>query len=428
VTLQRAGLDVALLEASDAPGGRVRTDRFEGFLLDRGFQVLLTAYPEAQSTFDYPTLDLRPLKPGALVWKGGRFHRFADPFRDPLAALRLALDPIVTMGDKLGVARLRAKVSGGPVSKLFSENETTTRNYLGNFGFSAKIIGTFFEPFFGGVFLEKDLTTSSRYFEFLFRMFSTGAVSIPAAGMQSLPDQLAARLRPGTLRTGYRATNIQRDGQGFSVRTTHTLLNGSPNGEVSAAKRVVLAVAEFDGARLLQDLDGQNPHPPRRWNRTTTFYFATEQAPLGEAILVLNGEGEAAGPVNNAVVMSAVSRSYASSGAHLISASVIGQAPADGPELTLLADRVRQHLKLWFGAEVAHWRFLKAYPIEHALPLQQTAVWESRNPRLSLEGGYSAGDYTETASIQGALASGRSAAEAILNDRGERTDSEGRSL
>src|SRR5450631_1018581 len=95
--LQQTGSNVVLLEASDAPGGRIRTDRVDGYLLDRGFQVLLTAYPEARRALDYKALSLRSLIPGALVWHDGEFHRFADPFRDPLAAMNLLFDPVISV-------------------------------------------------------------------------------------------------------------------------------------------------------------------------------------------------------------------------------------------------------------------------------------------------------------------------------------------
>jgi phytoene dehydrogenase-like protein len=200
LSLEAAGVSVTLLEAGDAPGGRVRTDLIEGFRLDRGFQVLLTAYPEAKRLLDYPALQLKQFEPGALVWHGGKFHRFADPFRNPMGAARFLFDSIVPLADKLHVAKLRARVQRGTWEEIFARTERTTRDYLQAVPFSADIIERFFEPFFAGVFLEPELVTSSRFFEFLFRIFSLGDTAVPAAGMQQIPLQLAAKLRPGTLR------------------------------------------------------------------------------------------------------------------------------------------------------------------------------------------------------------------------------------
>src|SRR5450631_1357053 len=200
--LQQGGQNVVLLEASDAPGGRIRTDNVDGFLLDRAFQVLLTAYPEARRALDYEGLHLRRFLPGALVWHGGRFHRFADPFREPVAAMNLLFDPIISVMDKVHVARLRSDVCRLKNEKCFEQPESTSIAFLKSYGFSEKIIQRFFVPFFGGVFLENDLVTSSRYFEFLFKMFSAGSVCIPSRGIEEIPRQLAASLSSGTLVVG----------------------------------------------------------------------------------------------------------------------------------------------------------------------------------------------------------------------------------
>ena len=409
LTLQKASLDIVVLEASDAPGGRIRTDNVDGFLLDRGFQVLLTAYPEAQKVLDYSALNLQQLKPGALVWKGGRFHRFADPFREPLASLRLALDPIVSLGDKFRVARLRAQVQTGSIPVLFTRDETTTRTFLRNFGFSSAMIETFFEPFFGGVFLEKELATSSRYFEFLFRMFSAGAVAVPAKGMQAIPQQLAGRLAPGTLLLKNRVSQVTSTNPGFSIT-----IEDRP---AVAARCLVIATEEPEASRLQLSLNlAQNQISLRRWNSTIAFYFAADQPPVSEPILILNGEGSSAGPVNNAVVMSQVSASYAPAGAHLISASVVGSDAANGVRPNLEAD-VRDHLEKWFGAQVQQWRSLGSRFVPKALPLQKTAAWECGQNASGIESVFFCGDFLETSSIQGSLASGRRAAQAVLDSR-----------
>src|SRR5271154_1187573 len=248
LSLESAGVPVTLLEASDAPGGRVRTDLVEGFRLDRGFQVMLTAYPEARRLLDYPGLELKKFQPGALVWHGGKFHRFADPFRNPVGAVRFLFDSIVPLADKLQAAKLRARVRQGTWEEMFTRPEKTTLAYLQAVPFSSSIIERFFEPFFGGVFLERELVSSSRFFEFLFRMFSAGDTVVPAAGMQQIPLQLAAKLRPGTLMTGARVHRVTRSGQSFQVE-----VEGKERLEAAA---VVLAVAGNEGNALLKGVGG----------------------------------------------------------------------------------------------------------------------------------------------------------------------------
>jgi phytoene dehydrogenase-like protein len=410
LSLEASGVAVTLVEASDRPGGRVSTDMVEGFLLDRGFQVLLTAYPEAKRLLDYDALQLKKFEPGALVWHDGKFHRFADPVRNPGAAAQLLLDSIVPLADKLNVAKLRARVQAGTLDEMFARPEKTTRDYLQAVPFSARMIERFFSPFFGGVFLEHELVTSSRFFEFLFRMFSVGETAVPAAGMQQIPLQLAAKLPPETFITGARVTSVTRNAESFAIA-----IEGRESLE---ARVVVLAVAGDEGNALLAGVGGWSVPEVRAWNQTTAFCYATERAPVDEPIILLNGEGRGAGPVNNAVVMSAVAPGYAPSGAHLVVASVVGEAPREDAALMRLDDGVRAHLKKWFGPAVDSWRRLKAYPLPRALPQQRHAEWEQAPVRLGSSGGvYLCGDYRETGSIQGALASGRRAAEAVLRDQ-----------
>ena len=411
LSLEAAGLSVSLLEASDAAGGRVRTDQVDGFRLDRGFQVMLTAYPEASRLLDYHALQLKAFAPGALVWHGGKFHRFADPFRNPIGAAGFLFDPIVPLADKLRVAKLRARVRGGTLEEIFARTERTTRDYLQAVPFSAGIIEKFFEPFFAGVFLERELDTSSRFFEFLFRVFSLGDAAVPAAGMQQIPLQLAAKLRARTLLTGARVSKVTRNTQSFQIEIV-----GKDQQE---ARAVVLAVPGNDGNRLLAGVGGWSLPEVRTWNKTTAFYYAAQQVPSAEPIILLNGEGRAAGPVNHVAVMSAVSPQYAHPGADLVVANVVGEAPAEDAALVRLDRAVRLHMRKWFGPSVDSWKMLGAYTLARALPQQRHAEWEQAPVRVGGTGGiYMCGDYRETASIQGALASGRRAAEAVIKDLG----------
>ncbi len=410
--LERAGLDVLLLEAADAPGGRMRTDVVDGFRLDRGFQVMLMAYPEARSALHYRSLKLRRLLPGALVWHGGRFHRFADPWREPRAALKFLFDDIVPLADKLRVAALRTRVRAGEPSEIFKRPDMPTYAYLRKFGFSPRMIERFFSPFFGGIFLEQELITSSRYFQYLFRMFSAGAVAVPLEGMEKIPQQLAARLRPGTLETGVRVSGLTRRAQRFAVAL--------PGGRTIEAKHVVVAVAEHEQRPLLNEIlspKRAQARETRDWNSTTTLYYTSSKSPVLGPILVLNGEGPGAGPINNLAVMSQVSNRYAPPGQELIAVSCVGVGPADDEQMSVLDGLVREQATLWFGAEVEQWRLLAGYPIRYALPLARSSQWEASSPRLA-DNVYICSDAQEQPSQQGALASGRRAAEAILAQRG----------
>lgn len=357
------GVEAEILEASDQAGGRVRTDQHEGFLLDRGFQVLLAAYPECRRQLDYPALRLQSFYPGALVRIEGRFHKLADPVRRPKDAVASLGSPIGTFTDKLRVAGLRTSVMQGSVEQLFERPETTTLGELRARHFSEAMIDRFFRPFFGGIFLDRSLGTSSRQFEFIFRMFAEGDTAVPAAGMQEIPKQLSAGAR------------IQ-----FNTKVTKL-----PEGTV------VVATEEPEAARLL------GFEPPEKGRSVQCFYFAADRSPLDEQILVLDGDG--AGPVNNFCGLP----SYSPPGALLLSASVLGSATES---------EVRAHLTSWFGAQVARWQHLRTYDITYAQPAK--AIGE--RPSRVRKGLYICGDYAQDVSLNGALVSGRRAAEAVLAD------------
>ena len=407
VRLEAAGASVRLLEREDAPGGRIRTDVVDGFRLDRGFQILLTGYPALEETIDLKALRLKTFSSGALVRHKGKYHHFADPFRGSMAAaIGLAFDGIVPLKDKLLIAKLRGHVKKGTVADLFMRAETTTREHLAAFGFSARMIERFFEPFFAGVFLERELVTSSRFFEFLFRMFAFSDAAVPENGMEMIPRQLAVRLQTDTLQLKTEVKQIRRERSGF--------IADLQNGHTVTARTIVLALPEPQARELLNGLSGRAKlGRDVQWNRTTTFYYSSHRTPIADPILILNGEGSGAGPVNNAVVMSQVSSAYAPPGAHLVAASVVGQAPEAQSTMEKLESEVREHLMNWFGVDVARWEVIGGYPITRALPLCRTAMWEQSAVRFA-DGVFVCGDYRELPSIQGALSSGKRAAEAAL--------------
>jgi phytoene dehydrogenase-like protein len=407
--LQERGLSFRVIEASGRVGGRVATDRYEGFLLDRGFQVFLTAYPEARRLLDYSRLSLRPFYAGALVRAGRRFHKLADPFRHPLDAALSILSPTGTFADKLRVARLRRRVMTGAAEELLRREEMTTAAALEREQLSAKIVEQFFRPFFGGVFLERELATSSRMFEFTLRMFAEGEATLPAAGMSAIPEQLAATLPAGSISLRSPAASIKPG--------VVTLASG----ERLPAESIVVAADNAAAARLLGRIE------QRREPTALCLYFAADRAPVDEPILILNGEGS--GPVNNLCVPSNVAPGYAPAGAALVSVSIVeGAASAPAPSSAesggeaALVSSVLEQLEGWFGGGVRGWRHLRTYSIPRALPPQaHVELCTPERTRSVGEGLYACGDYLDTPSINGALRAGRLAAEAVLEDlEGER--------
>jgi phytoene dehydrogenase-like protein len=391
--LRQHGLSVQVLEASDGVGGRVRTDVVDGFRLDRGFQVLLTAYPEAARVLDYAALDLHAFYPGALVRSGGEFYRVADPMRDIGGGLRTLATPIGSIKDKSKVAQLRLKLTARPIERLWQEPETSTVNYLRKAGFSQQMIDRFFRPFFGGVFLEPDLRTSSRLFAFLFRMFATGETAVPGQGMGVISQQLASRLPAGVVRLN---TLVE------AVEPGVVTLAG---GERLTAQVVVVATDGPEAARLL---DGAIEPVPM--NGATTLYFATDHAPTTEPILIMTADED--GPVNDLAIMSSVAPAYAPPGKVLIAANIIGVPDQDDAALETAA---RHQLTDWFGDVVVGWRLLRVYRIPRALPAEPPpALTPPERPVRVRPGLFVCGDHRDNGSINGALVSGRRAAEAVL--------------
>lgn len=396
--LHRGGADVLVVDAADAPGGRVRTDRVDGFLLDRGFQVFLTAYPETRAALDYDALGLGTYYEGALVRYGDGFHRLADPFRRPGDVLATLVSPVGTLADKLRVAWLRLNVMMGSIEAQFTRPERTTYDALRQrWGFSDAMIDRFFRPFLGGIMLDDELEASSRMFEFVFRMFAKGPAALPRDGMGAIPAQLAAALPAGALRLGTRVTSI--DGGRVTL----------DRGETIAAEAVVVAT---DGPEAVR-LTGLRTPTARRsvWN----LYYAADTPPVDAPILVLNGEGQ--GPILNLSVVSNVQPAYAPDGRALVSVSVLPRrAPGDGEGLEAA---VRRQLTDWFGADAATWTHLRTYHIDYALPDQAPPFLSPPERPVRIGSGrYVCGDHRASGSINGAMRSGRHAAEAVLEDLG----------
>ena len=395
--LAAAGVEPLVLEAADAVGGRVRTDVVDGFRLDRGFQVLLTAYPEAQALLDYDRLDLQAFEPGAEVWIGGALRHVGDPLRAPLSALPTLLAPIGTLADKLRILKLRQSVTSGSLADLRMRSEITTEAALRErYGFSPTIIERFFRPFMGGVLLDRALEPSSRAFELYFRMFARGSAAVPALGIQQIPEQLAEGLPESSVRLHTRVEAVEPGRVRLGA------------GDPISARAVVLATDEVEASTLLHRAS------PAAGRAVCAVYWSAPEAPVERPILVLDGEND--GPVNNLAVMSRVAPAYAPAGQHLIVTSVIGNPTHTDAEIER---RVREHMRRWFGDAVEAWTPLRTYRILYAQPDQTPpALTPPERPHELGDGLYRAGDYLTNASIQGAFRSGRLAAQAVLADLG----------
>ncbi|MFF1274821.1 NAD(P)/FAD-dependent oxidoreductase [Streptomyces marokkonensis] len=385
--LCRAGRRVALLEASDGVGGRMRTDRREGFLLDRGFQVFNTSYPQVKRRLDLRSLRLRPFTPGLIAHTPTGPVRLADPTRRPHAASALLPGRVLPARDLAALAALTARDAVLPAGLLKRRPDRSTATALERAGVSAATVTHILRPFLSGVFLEDRLETSARFFHLVWRSMVRGTLCLPAEGVGAVPAQLAAGLPDGVLRL---ETPVD------AVTDSGVLLT---DGRELPAASVVVATDAAAAARLLPGL----AVPETR--TVTTYYHAARRPPLTEPTLVVDGSGA----LLNTCVLTEVAPTYAPPGTALISTSVLG---ADRPGA---GGAVLRRLAELYGTDTAAWRQVAAYTVEGALPAM-TPPWPlSRTTRLAT-GRYVCGDHRATGSVQGALASGTRAARELLAD------------
>jgi phytoene dehydrogenase-like protein len=394
--LKGRGAEVVVFEASDGVGGRVRTDEKEGFLLDRGFQVYFTSYPVSRRHLDHEALDFRVFDPGAVVRRGAERSVLSDPVRDPKAFLPTLLSEDATFGDKLRTVGVAARTLPGNAASAGRENsgaDVSTLEYLRSSGLSERYIDSFFRPFYGGITLNRALTTSSRVLRFTFRMLATGCTVVPALGMGEISKQLASHLLESALHLNTPVeTLLREDGRVRGVATAER--------EHEADAVVVATDAPTAG-----DLTGEKT--PEGSVGEVCLYYETSGLDGGKKVL-LNADG--APFVNNASEMSNVSEKYAPEGCHLLYAVTL--SGLDLPDEELLRRGVEDVSRWYTGAEfrplglcrIPYGQFAQPPGVHEGLPGNRTGT-----PGLFL-----AGEYTEDSSINGSMLSGEKAALEVL--------------
>ncbi len=386
VTLHRAGVPCVVLEASDDVGGRVRTDVVDGFRLDRGFQILNPAYPAVRRLVDVDALRLGRFWRAVRVADEHRVALLGNPIDTPKALRDIAARRYLSARDLAALGALSARVAAGSAQAIIDRADRTTLDELRRAGVSARAVETVFRPFLSGVFLERELTTSARFFQLVWRSFLRSAPSLPALGMGELPRQLARTLPTSAV---HLETPVEE------VRPGHVRTAG---GARWPAPAIIVATDGSAAARLTGVAEP-------RWNRGTTWYFAPPRSPLREPVIVIDAHG---GPVVNTSVVSEVCPTYAPPGTALVSASAL---------TTLPEGEVRRALGRMYRTDATRWPLVARYEIARGLPAMSPPHALRRPVRLG-EGLYVCGDHRDTSSLQGALASGTRAARAVLADLG----------
>ena len=399
--LADAGLDVTLFERREELGGRVRSRVVDGYTLDRGFQVMFTAYPAVRRELDLDALDLRAFSPGATIARPDHRSTLADPFRDPGALVESALNTDVSIGDKIRTLRLRRALADEDPETLFDGPDETIREYLERWGFSERYLENFVAPFYGGITLDRSLSTDAGVFRYTFAMLSRGKTAVPADGMGAVSEQLAARAREAgaTLETDAAVDAVEGDGGEVTVET---------GAETATADAAVIA-ADPETARELTGVAAI----PTGSRSCVTQYFALNERALDTGMRIVLNAGD--DRPNTVAPLSTVAPEYAPDGRMLLSATTLGTPDASDADL---ATRTRDALATWYPEHRFDDLELVATDRVEFAQFDQPRGFRDDLPAVDAPEGpvFLAGDYTNWSSIQGAMKSGRVAAEAAREE------------
>jgi protoporphyrinogen oxidase len=391
IELEKLGYAPTILEATDRVGGRVKTDYWNGYQFDHGFQVLLTAYPELKKYLDLNALNLKYFKPGATIYTGKDTFRFVDPLRQPSSFLAAIFSPAGSLSDKWKMWRLTEKLKQMSIEEIFNTPSVTTFEYLKSLGFSANIITNFFRPFFSGIFLENELATSSRLFQFIFKMFAEGYASIPEEGMQAIPDQLCAHLQNTEIR--YR-TSVERIAGNLISTSTGDF----------GFEAVIIAT---EPSKML---DGYQS-PAKNFRSTVNMYFLIPDVSSNGYIGLISSGNTL---INNLTVLSDVAPRYAPGNKSLLSVSIVGTPHIRGESLI---GEVSRELTTILKLNLKEINHLRSFTISKALPDIKHPVMHLTGEQIRQGRGiYLAGDYLIGGSLNGAMVSGRQCVEFLMED------------
>jgi len=388
--LEQNGYSPVIIEATDSVGGRVKTDIVDGYQLDHGFQVLLTAYPAAQKYLDFKSLELQRFLPGATIFKNGKKTTIGDPLRDTSLLFSTLFSGIGKFSDKIKVLKLNRRLKKKTVSDIFSDNEQSTFSYLMDLGFSFKMIEDFFTPFFSGIFLENRLETSSRMFEFVYKMFGEGYATLPKAGIGAIPKQLSQNLKQTVFKFNTKVASI-KDGE---IELS--------NGEKLESHFTIVAA---EASNLIPKLKNQTTE----WKSCDTLYFETSKRVIKKSLIGLIPKY---GTLINNIFYHTSQETTSKANKELLSVTVVDNQNLPSK---VLIERVERELKEHCG--IASYRFIKHYSIPMSLPKLNDLQYEMSPSETRLDGGvFLAGDIQLNGSLNAAMISGERAALAVIEN------------
>lgn len=386
--LEDNGYQPIILEASDTVGGRVKSDLVNGYTLDHGFQVLLSSYPAAKKYLNYKELELQEFLPGAAIFKDGKQHLIGDPLRNVSLFIPTLFSSIGTFSDKLKILQLNSLLKKKKITSIFQTAEKTTLKYLQDVGFSDKIITDFFRPFFSGIFLETELETSSRMFEFVYKMFGEGMAVLPKDGIQAIPNQLQNKLQN---------TNFKFNTKVKEVKDTVIIL------EDDSTLETQFTIIATEASNLIANLKNQET----AWKSCDTLYFETEKRSIKKPLIGLITDKNCL--INNLFYHTSVATKKKGK-KELMSVTVVKNHQLNEKELiATVIDELKMHCNI---LDVS---FLKRYQIKKALPKLTNLHYEISSTETKLKSTiFLAGDQLLNASLNAAMIAGERAAMGVI--------------
>jgi phytoene dehydrogenase-like protein len=391
--LQSKGLNVKVLEVSSQVGGRARSDKFNGFILDRGLHFYHHSTTELSKIINLNSLGLKNTYPGYLLRYQGTFNLFTNPLYQTLDTVSTALAKNATFTDKMRLFGLYVKLKTLSYSKLVKETESSTFEYLSKNGFSKKLIDSFFRPLVAANIFDYNLQSSSRFSKIYLKSLFQDHVALPKEGIGKIAEQIAAKLQPDTIC--------------FKTKVKHIAENGVElvNGNFLESRFVVVATNAIDANCILGE-----KIVPVECTHVSTLYFSADKAPLSKPVVILNGDGD--NLVNHVFVPSLLQPDYAPKGKHLVAVNVVKTHDLDDDELVV---KCLTELSEWFGLKVMSWEHLKTYHIKYAMPFKPI-LDEVRFFSKVRDGIYACGDGLSVGSMESALRSGRETADIIAKE------------
>ncbi|MGO4918794.1 NAD(P)/FAD-dependent oxidoreductase [Maribacter spongiicola] len=390
IVLEQNGFSPVLIEATDRVGGRVKTDIVNGYQLDHGFQVLLTAYPAAQKYLDYNALELQNFLPGASIFKNGKQEIIGDPLRNASLLLSTLFANVGTITDKLKILKLNTKLKKKSIADIFSDKAQTAFSYLSDLGFSSEIINDFFKPFFSGIFLENKLDTSSRMFEFVYKMFGEGNAALPKGGIEEIPKQLLKQLKRTTIKYKTPVSSISENNIVLA------------DGQELESDYIIIAT---EASNLIQNLKNQ----AIEWQSCDTLYFETENRTIKKPLIGLVPDQNSL--INNIFYHTSL-KTALNAGKELLSVTVVDNQGLTGIKLI---SQVQKELKELCGITAT--TFIKHYRIPKSLPKLNELHYEISPSETRLtETIYLAGDIQLNGSLNAAMIAGEKAALGVLEN------------